>query len=71
MQPAIASNGPLTFKFARSFNGSALVAIVANDNGGPANGGVDARAPKTFRITTMAYRLFLPLILHYGKFLIS
>ena len=40
-QPAIASNGTLTFTPATNANGTATVTIVVRDDGGTANGGVD------------------------------
>ena len=49
-QPAIAANGQLTFIPAPNAVGSATVTVVAQDNGGTANGGVN-RATNTFTIT--------------------
>jgi hypothetical protein len=50
-QPAIAADGTLTYTPAASGSGSATVSIVAQDNGGTANGGVNSSAPQTFNIT--------------------
>lgn len=51
VQPAIAANGTLTYTPAVSGTGSATVSIIAQDNGGTANGGVDTSAAQTFTIT--------------------
>ncbi|HEY2090520.1 MAG TPA: Ig-like domain-containing protein, partial [Thermoanaerobaculia bacterium] len=53
-QPAVASNGTLTFTGAPNANGTATVTVVAHDDGGTANGGVDNSAPQTFTITVVA-----------------
>ena len=60
-QPAIAANGTLTFTPAGSGYGSATVTVIAQDNGGTANGGVDTSAAQTFTITVtpLATRVFL------------
>jgi hypothetical protein len=50
-QPAVSPSGVLTFTPAANANGSATITIVAQDNGGTANGGVDTSAPQTFTIT--------------------
>jgi VCBS repeat-containing protein len=50
-QPAVASNGTLTFTPAANMNGSATVTVQIHDNGGTANGGVDTSAAQTFLIT--------------------
>jgi hypothetical protein len=52
--PAVASNGTLTYTLAANANGSATVSVVAHDNGGTANGGVDTSAPQTFTISVTA-----------------
>jgi hypothetical protein len=52
--PAVASNGTLTYTLAANANGSATVSVVAHDNGGTANGGVDSSAPQTFTINVTA-----------------
>jgi uncharacterized delta-60 repeat protein len=48
-QPAIASNGTLTFTPA-SAPGTAIVTVTAIDNGGTANGGINTSAPQLFNI---------------------
>jgi VCBS repeat-containing protein len=48
--PSIASNGTLTFTSAPDANGSATITVVAKDDGGTANGGVDASPSQTFVI---------------------
>ncbi|MEN9574272.1 MAG: Hemolysin, plasmid [Verrucomicrobiota bacterium] len=60
-QPAFAANGTLTFTPAGSGYGSATVTVIAQDNGGTANGGVDTSAAQTFTITVtpLATRVFL------------
>jgi hypothetical protein len=50
VQPAINGSGVLTYTPAPNANGSALVTVVAQDNGGTAFGGADSSAPATFRI---------------------
>jgi hypothetical protein len=52
--PAISPLGTLTFKSTPNFNGSALVTVVLQDDGGTANGGVDTSAPQTFTIDVTA-----------------
>jgi large repetitive protein len=52
--PAIGSDGALTYTPAPDANGTATITIVAQDNGGTANGGVDTSAPQTFVITVTA-----------------
>ena len=49
--PSIDANGLLTYTPAANANGSATVTVTLRDNGGVANGGVDASAPQTFTIT--------------------
>lgn len=49
--PAVASNGTLTFTPAPNVFGSATITLVAVDDGGVANGGVNTSAPQTFVIT--------------------
>ncbi|HVX62800.1 MAG TPA: Ig-like domain-containing protein, partial [Pirellulales bacterium] len=51
VQPAIDSNGNLTYTPALDANGVAHVTVVLHDNGGTANGGVDTSAPQTFTLT--------------------
>ena len=50
-QPAVDAAGNLTFTVAANAYGSATVSVTAHDDGGTANGGVDASAPQTFTIT--------------------
>ncbi|MFA6544361.1 MAG: Ig-like domain-containing protein [Limisphaerales bacterium] len=50
-QPAISVAGTLSFTTALNAFGSATVTVVARDNGGTVNGGVDTSAPQTFSIT--------------------
>jgi putative nucleotidyltransferase with HDIG domain len=49
-QPAVASDGTLTFTTAPNASGSALVSVRAVDDGGSANGGSDTSATQTFTI---------------------
>ncbi|WP_254508263.1 beta strand repeat-containing protein [Anatilimnocola floriformis] len=53
-QPAVSSNGTLTYTPAPGVNGTATITLVAKDNGGTANGGVDTSAPQSFVITVTA-----------------
>lgn len=53
-QPAIAANGTLSYTPAINAHGVATVTVVARDNGGTANGGVDSSAPQTFAISINA-----------------
>ena len=53
-QPAVASNGTLTYTPAANASGSATITLVLQDNGGTAGGGVDTSAPQTFTITVTA-----------------
>jgi hypothetical protein len=50
VQPALASNGTLTFTPAANAYGSATITVVAQDNGGTANGGDDTSNPQTSSI---------------------
>jgi VCBS repeat-containing protein/autotransporter-associated beta strand protein len=50
VQPAIAADGTLAYTPAPNANGKATVTVVAQDNGGTAQGGVDKSAPQTFTI---------------------
>jgi VCBS repeat-containing protein len=54
VQPAISSNGVLTFTPAPDANGSATVTVTLHDDGGTANGGVNSSAPQTFTINVTA-----------------
>ena len=50
-QPAVASDGTLTFTPATGAHGTATITIRAIDDGGTANGGIDTSAAQTFTIT--------------------
>jgi len=51
-QPSIdATTGKLTYTLAPGAIGTATVSVMAQDDGGTANGGVDTSAAKTFKIT--------------------
>ena len=52
--PAVASDGTLTYKPAANANGFAIVTVTAMDDGGILNGGVNASAPQTFKISVTA-----------------
>ena len=52
-QPAIASDGTLTFT-PIGVPGTVTVTVTAQDNGGTANGGVDTSSPQTFTVTVTA-----------------
>ena len=50
--PAVDSSGTLTYTTAPNANGGATVTVVAKDNGGTSNGGIDTSSPsQTFTIT--------------------
>ena len=51
VQPAVGTNGKLTFTPAANANGTANVTVTAHDDGGTANGGSDTSAPSTFTLT--------------------
>jgi hypothetical protein len=53
-QPAVASDGTLTFAPAPNAFGSATVTVTARDNGGTANGGADTSLSQAFTITVGA-----------------
>ena len=50
-QPAVASDGTLTFTPATGAHGTATITIRAIDDGGTANGGIDTSSAQTFTIT--------------------
>ncbi|MBI4325065.1 MAG: VCBS repeat-containing protein [Chloroflexi bacterium] len=50
-QPTTSPDGTLTFTPAPNANGSATTTVILRDNGGTADGGIDASAPQTFTIT--------------------
>ena len=52
VQPTLDLNGLLTFRSAANANGSATITVIAQDDGGTANGGVD-RTTNTFVITVL------------------
>ena len=49
--PSINSAGDLSFTPALDANGSAAITLVAQDDGGTANGGIDTSPPQSFTIT--------------------
>ena len=49
--PAVDASGTLTYTPAPNRYGTATVTVVAQDNGGIANGGIDSSVPQTFSIT--------------------
>ena len=51
VQPAVAADGTLSYALAANANGSANVTIKTQDNGGIANGGVDASASPIASLT--------------------
>ncbi len=51
VQPAISTNGTLTYKLAANRNGVANISLNVQDSGGTANGGVDISPTQTFKIT--------------------
>jgi hypothetical protein len=50
VQPAVSSNGTLTYTPAPNRNGTANLTVTAHDNGGTANGGNDTSAPQSSSI---------------------
>lgn len=52
VQPAIAKDGTLTFT-PGALTGSVTVTVIAHDDGGTADGGVDVSAPQTFIINVL------------------
>lgn len=59
-QPAVASNGTLTYTPAPGATGSAAITLVAMDDGGTASGGVNVSPPQSFVITVTAAPVNLP-----------
>ena len=51
VQPAVEPNGKLTYTAAANANGTATVTVIAHDDGGTANGGIDDSPPRTFTVT--------------------
>jgi large repetitive protein len=54
VQPTVAFNGTLTYTPAPDANGIATVTVIAHDDGGTANGGIDDSPPRTFTISIAA-----------------
>ena len=54
VQPQVAPNGTLTFTPAANAYGSSTLTVVAQDNGGTANGGSDTSAPQTSSVAVTA-----------------
>ena len=52
--PAVSASGTLTYTAQNGTSGIATVSVVATDNGGTANGGIDTSAPQTFTINVNA-----------------
>jgi hypothetical protein len=50
-QPAVASNGTLTFTPAAAATGVAHITVQLHDNGGTSNGGIDTSIAQTFTVT--------------------
>jgi hypothetical protein len=53
VQPAVASDGTLTYTLKNGKTGTATVTVKAVDNGGTANGGIDTSPPQSFTITVL------------------
>jgi large repetitive protein len=53
-QPAVASDGKLTYTPAPNANGAATVTVTAKDNGGTANGGIDTSPAQSVTVTVGA-----------------
>ncbi len=54
VQPTIALNGTLSFTPAPNANGTAIVSVQVQDDGGVANGGIDTSTAQTFTISVDA-----------------
>jgi hypothetical protein len=52
--PSVSPSGALSYTAAPNANGTATLTVVAHDDGGTANGGVDTSAPQTFTINITA-----------------
>jgi hypothetical protein len=50
-EPTLAPDGTLSYALAPDVNGLATITVRLKDDGGTANGGVNASAPQTFTIT--------------------
>lgn len=55
-QPQISSGGVLTFKPDRIRRGTAIIKVIAKDNGGTESGGIDMSAPQRFKIRVARIR---------------
>jgi uncharacterized repeat protein (TIGR01451 family) len=53
-QPSLSTSGTLTYTPATNVNGSAVVTVYLQDDGGTANGGNDTSASQTFTVTVTA-----------------
>jgi hypothetical protein len=53
-QPAVASDGTLTYTPAPNANGTATITVTAHDDGGTADGGIDTSGSATLQITVLA-----------------
>jgi hypothetical protein len=51
VDPALSTDGTLTFTPADDANGTATVTVTAHDDGGTANGGSDTSGPQSFTLT--------------------
>ncbi len=51
VQPSVSATGTLTYTPAANFSGTAVITLVATDDGGVANGGQNTSAPQDFTIT--------------------
>lgn len=51
--PSLDANGTLTYALAPDQNGSAVISVVAHDDGGTLNGGVDTSQPQLFTINAL------------------
>jgi hypothetical protein len=58
VQPTVNAAGTLTFTPAPNVQGTALVNVVIEDNGGTAHGGVDHSLPQTFQIEIKKARIW-------------
>lgn len=58
--PRVTDDGTLIYTPATDAAGTATVGVVAKDNGGTANGGVDESAPQTFEITINPVNAAIP-----------
>jgi len=54
IEPAIASDGTLTYTLAPDANGSATITLTLSDNGSTANGGIDTSPSQSFSVNVIA-----------------